>query len=512
MLSALSVGLGLYALAFGTGLAGRRLLADVYLLSALAGATIAIAALRVLIAAGPAEVATLPLGLPWLGAHLRIDALSAFFLLVVNFAATLISVYGLEYGSHDAEPRRVLPFYPLFLIGMNLVLVADDAFAFLVSWETMSVASWLLVLATHRQDETRSAALLYLVMASLGTGALIFAFGILAGESGSYGFAAMRAAPITGGKAAVVFALALMGAGSKAGIVPLHVWLPPAHSAAPSHVSALMSGIMTKVALYGLVRILFDLTGPPPWWWGVVVLAVGAITALLGVLYAVMQHDLKRLLAYHTVENIGIVVIGLGLALAFRADGLGALAVLALAAALLHVFNHAMFKSLLFLGSGAILVATHERDMEHLGGLIHRMPRTAFVFLIGSVAISALPPFNGFVSEWLTFQAILDGSLLAQWLLKFAVPVAGAMLALSAALAAVCFVKAFGVVFLGRARTPAAAEAREVGLLMLAPMAGFAAICTAVGVLPQMMLLLLRPVVAALLPGSPPLALSNWLW
>ena len=241
-------------------------------------------------------------------------------------------------------------------------------------------------------------------------------------------------------------------------------------------------------------------------------LVLGGVTALLGVLYAVMQHDLKRLLAYHTVENIGIIVIGLGLALAFRANRLPGLDTLALAGALLHVFNHAMFKSLLFLGSGAVLVATHERDMEHLGGLIHRMPVTAVVFLIGSVAISALPPFNGFVSEWLTFQAIVSGSALPQWLLKFAVPVVGAMLALAAALAAVCFVKVFGVVFLGRPRRPAAATAEEVGPSMLAPMAGFAAICAVVGVLPQIVLGLVRPVAATLFPDSAWLALSNWLW
>ncbi|MGH7126852.1 MAG: hydrogenase 4 subunit B [Stellaceae bacterium] len=513
MLSALAVGLGLYAAAAVSGLAGRRMLEAVYLLAALAAGVIAIPALSVLILATPPEQSVLPLGLPWLGAHFRVDALSAFFLLVVNGAAVLISVYALEYGAHDDEPGRVLPFYPIFLAAMNLVLVADDAFVFLVSWELMSLASWLLVLSTHRQPETRPAAFLYLVMASAGTGALLLAFGLLSGGVGSYAFDALRGAALDPTKASILFGLALIGAGSKAGLFPLHVWLPPAHSAAPSHVSALMSGIMTKVALYGLVRILFDLMGTPPWWWGVVVLIVGGITALMGVLYAVMQHDLKRLLAYHTVENIGIIMIGLGLALAFRADHLDAPAALALIAALLHVFNHAMFKSLLFLGSGAVLVATHERDMEHLGGLIHRMPRTAFVFLIGSVAISALPPFNGFVSEWLTFQAILDGSLLPQWLLKFAVPVVGAMLALSAALAAVCFVKAFGVVFLGRPRTKAAAEAHEVGPRMIVPMAVFAAICTLVGIVPITLIELLRPVTVLLLPGSgTALPESRLLW
>ena len=284
--------------------------------------------------------------------------------------------------------------------------------------------------------------------------------------------------------AALVLILALIGAGSKAGIVPLHVWLPLAHPAAPSHVSALMSGVMTKVAVYGFVRIVFDLLGPPDWWWGMVVLALGGVTAVMGVLYALMQHDLKRLLAYHTVENIGIIFIGLGLALAFKAYGMAVAAALALTAALFHVFNHSVFKSLLFFGAGAVLNATGERDMEHLGGLIHRMPQTAFVFLVGCVAISALPPLNGFVSEWLTFQAILLSPQLPPWGLKFLVPAVGALLALSAALAAACFVKAFGVSFLGRPRTPAAANAQETDSISLAAMFFLAALCLVAGILP----------------------------
>lgn len=513
MLSAVAAALGIYGLAGLAGLVGRRFLVPVYALCALGAVILAAAALRFLTASATPAAAVLPFGLPWLGAHFRVDALGAFFLFVVNFAAAIISVYALEYGGHDEEPQRALPFYPAFLAGMNLVLVADDAFMFLLSWEFMSLTSWLLVLSNHRQADTSGAAFLYLVMASFGTGALLLAFGLMSGGVGSYAFQALRDAELAPANAALLFALALIGAGSKAGMVPLHVWLPPAHSAAPSHVSALMSGVMTKVALYGLVRILFDLAGAAPWWWGVVVLILGGVTALLGVLYAVMQHDLKRLLAYHTVENIGIIMIGLGLALAFRANHLDALAALSLVAALLHVFNHAMFKSLLFLGSGAILVATGERDMERLGGLVSRMPTTAFVFLIGSVAISALPPFNGFVSEWLTFQAILNGSLLPQWLLKFAVPVVGAMLALAAALAAVCFVKVYGIVFLGRPRSSVAEQAAEVGALMLAPMAAFAAICIVVGVLPVTILDLLRPVAALLLPRSPvALEATNWIW
>jgi formate hydrogenlyase subunit 3/multisubunit Na+/H+ antiporter MnhD subunit len=282
------------------------------------------------------------------------------------------------------------------------------------------------------------------------------------------------------------------------------VWLPLAHPAAPSHVSALLSGVMTKVGIYGFVRIVFDLAGPPNPWFGLVVLTLGGITAAIGVLYALMQHDLKRLLAYHTVENIGIIFIGLGLALAFRANGMNVAAALALTAALFHVFNHSVFKSLLFYGAGAVLVATGERDMERLGGLIHRMPQTAAVFLIGCAAISALPPLNGFVSEWLTFQAILVSPQLPQWGLKLTVPAAGALLALSAALAAACFVKAFGVTFLGRPRSPAAAAATEVDAFSLAAMYLLAAICFLAGVLPGFVIDALAPVSALLVGDTMP--------
>jgi NADH:ubiquinone oxidoreductase subunit 5 (subunit L)/multisubunit Na+/H+ antiporter MnhA subunit len=282
------------------------------------------------------------------------------------------------------------------------------------------------------------------------------------------------------------------------------VWLPLAHPAAPSHVSALMSGVMTKVAVYGFVRIAFDLLGPPAWWWGAVVLTLGGITAVLGVLYALMQHDLKRLLAYHTVENIGIIFIGLGLALAFQANQMQWAAALALTAALFHVFNHSVFKSLLFFGAGAVLTATGERDMERLGGLVHRMPLTALAFLAGSVAISALPPFNGFVSEWLTFQAILVSPKLPQWMLKFLVPAVGAMLALSAALAAGCFVKAFGATFLGRARTSVAQRAHETDAFSLTAMFILVLLCLIAGILPGYFLDALAPVTQHLLGAQLP--------
>jgi formate hydrogenlyase subunit 3/multisubunit Na+/H+ antiporter MnhD subunit len=458
------------------------------------------------------SVLTLPLGIPWIGAHFRLDPLAAFFLIVVGLGSAGASLYALGYARHEHEPQRVLPFYPLFLAGLNLVVVADDAFSFLFAWELMSLASWALVMSHHREAGTAYAGYVYIIMASFSGLALLLCFGLLAGPTGSYAFAAMRAVHPTPGITALALALALIGAGSKAGVVPLHAWLPLAHPAAPSHVSALMSGVMTKVAVYGFVRIAFDLLGPPTWWAGILVLTIGGLTAVLGVLYALMEHDLKRLLAYHTVENIGIIFIGLGLALAFGANGLATAAALGLTAALFHVFNHSVFKSLLFFGAGAVLTATGERDMDHLGGLIHRMPKTAFAFLIGCVAISALPPLNGFVSEWLTFQAILLHPDLPQWGFKIMIPADGALLALSAALAAACFVKAFGVTFLGRPRTQAATNAREVDNWSLAAMFGFAALCLLAGIFPGVVIDLLAPVIQSLTGTRMPTQLGvAWL-
>ena len=485
----------------------------VYALALVVGALALGAALYALIYSSDSiRAVVLPVGLPWLGAHFRLDALSALFLVVVNLGGFTASLYGLGYGKHEQAPGRVLPFFPAFLAGMNLVVLADDAFTFLLTWEFMSLASWALVMAHHRQPGNAKAGYIYLLMASFGTLALLLAFGLLAGPAGGYAFDAIRDSEPAAGMSAAVLALALIGAGSKSGLVPLHVWLPLAHPAAPSHVSALMSGVMTKVAVYGFVRIVFDLLGPPEWWWGAVVLTLGGISAVLGVLYALMQHDLKRLLAYHTVENIGIIFIGLGLALAFRANDMQVGAALALTAALFHVFNHSLFKSLLFYGAGAVLGATGERDMERLGGLIHRMPLTAIAFLAGSTAISALPPFNGFVSEWLTFQAVLLSPHFPQWVLKFIVPAVGAMLALSAALAAGCFVKAFGATFLGRPRTAAAQRARETDALSLAAMFLLVLLCLAAGILPGYFMDALAPVSQQLFDARlQPQHLHAWL-
>ena len=463
-----------------------------------------VAGLSALIGQAPAEILTLPLGLPWIGAHFRLDALSAFFLVVVDIGVGAASFYALGFGRHESAPQRVLPFYPLFLAGMTLVVIADDAFTFLFSWEFMSLSSWALVMAHDHVRENLRAGYVYLVMANFGTIALLLALGLLAGSDGAFAFDAIRNSQHAPKLVALILILVLIGTGSKAGLVPLHAWLPLAHPAAPSHVSGLLSGIMTKVAVYAFVRIVFDLLGDPAWWWSMLVLALAGITCVMGVLYALMQHDLKRLLAYHTVENIGIIFIGLGLALGFQVYGLGWAAALAFTAALLHVFNHSLFKNLLFLGSGAVLTATGERNMEHLGGLIHRMPLTAFTFLVGCVAISALPPLNGFVSEWLTFQAILQSPQLPSWGLKFLIPAVGALLALSAALAAACFVKAFGITFLGRPRTEVARRAHEADHFSLTAMFGLAALCLIAGILPGLFIDALAPVAKSMVGASMP--------
>ncbi|CAA7611807.1 Formate hydrogenlyase subunit 3/Multisubunit Na+/H+ antiporter, MnhD subunit [Candidatus Terasakiella magnetica] len=431
---------------------------------------------------GPAIV--LPIGLPWMQAHFRLDNLSALFMVVVNLGGAAASAYGIGYTSHLPEPRRVTPFFPLFLFGMNAVLISDDAFMFLVSWEFMSLASWLLVMSDHTNAESRRAALVYLIMATFGTFCLLTSFGLMAGAQGSYAFPAMRGIYLPPVTSFLVVLLALLGAGSKAGLVPLHAWLPLAHPAAPSHVSALMSGVMTKVALYGLIRILFDLHGHVSWSWGAALMLIGGVTAVLGVLYALMQDDLKKLLAYSTVENIGVVVIGLGLAIAFKDGGEKTLAALALVAGLYHIINHAIFKTLLFLAAGAVITATGERDLGKLGGLLKRMPWTGATALVGAAAISALPPLNGFVSEWLIFQSLFKGPSLPYWAMKFGVPVVGAMLALAAALAAACFVRAFGIAFLGRPRSKAAAEAHQVPTSMRWTMAVLAVLCIILGALP----------------------------
>lgn len=511
MLSAIAALLGCAVLAVvlqGRAAASRL----IYLVCLLASLAILVASARHLVSGSADMAASLPIGLPWIGVRLRVDQLTAFFQFVINLGSASASLYAFGYGQHEKAPGRVLPFYPVFLAGMNIVLLADDAFSFLVAWEVMSLSSWALVVSSHRDSENTRAGYIYILMASFGTLALLLAFGLLAGPTGSYGFAEMRAHAPSTTVAGLVLALALVGAGSKAGLVPLHVWLPLAHPAAPSHVSALMSGVMTKVAVYGFLRLVLDLLGPPAWWWSLPVLALGSISAVLGVLFAMMQRDLKRLLAFSTIENIGIVFIGLALALAFKASAMPAAAALAVTAALLHVLNHSLFKSLLFFVAGAVLSATGERDIEKLGGLVRTMPQTTVACLGGCLAISALPPLNGFVSEWLLFQSILLSPDLPQWALKLMIPAAGAMLALGAALSATCFVRAFGISFLGRPRSTDAANAREVDAYSRCSMFILLVGCIGVGLLPGLVVDAMSSAVERLVGARMPLQASiPWL-
>jgi formate hydrogenlyase subunit 3/multisubunit Na+/H+ antiporter MnhD subunit len=482
----------------------------------LGGLAATAAALSALLGA-PSFAIELPLGLPWLRWHLRFDPLAGFFLGIIGLVTFAVSLYGPRYvREYDRQPysRAVLGIATgLFVAGMQLVVLADDTFVFMISWELMSVASYLLVAYEHAESANRRAAFLYLLMAQIGAVLVLLSFGVLAAFAGEFTFAALRAVSLTPFWASLAFVLALLGFGIKAGLVPLHVWLPEAHPVAPSYISALMSGVMLKVAIYGFVRFLFDLLGELHWGWGVVLLSIGSVSALYGVLYALMQHDLKRLLAYHSVENIGIIYIGLGLSVIFFGSGLPALGVLALIAALYHTLNHALFKSLLFLGAGVVVQRGHERNLEHMGGLISRMPWTALFFLVGCISISGLPPFNGFASEWLTFQAALQAASLESGVLRAVIPVTAAMLALTGALAAACFVKVYGVSFLGQARTRRVRHAREAPWGMLWSQALLAVLCFAFGVLPTTTVAGLSRVTEALTGVALASAAERgWLW
>ncbi|MCL5045829.1 MAG: hydrogenase 4 subunit B, partial [Actinobacteria bacterium] len=385
----------------------------------------------------------------------------------------------------------------------------SDGLGFLVVWELMTLVSYLLVAAGSAGDEGRNAGFVYIVMTHVGTAFITLAFLILFGATGSFDFAAWRLAGPSLSPAVRnwAFVLAFIGFGTKAGIVPLHVWLPRAHPAAPSNVSALMSGVMIKTAIYGLVRMSLEFLGPVPAWWGPAVLAFALVSSLLGVIYALMEHDLKRLLAYHSVENIGIILLGLGAALTLVSLGHRGLAALALVAGLYHLINHAAFKGLLFLGAGSVLYSTHTKDVEKLGGLIKRMPWTAFLFLIGSISISALPPFNGFVSEWLTMRSLLAlAGPGAGTGLKISAPVAAALLGLTGALAAACFVKAFGITFLAQPRSQKAAHAAEVPAPMNAGAGLLGLACLVLGLFPGRVMALLNvaaaPIIGAGIPAG----------
>lgn len=475
-----------------------------------------ISGLIVLLSHNHILITKLMLGLPWLHWQIRLDALSGFFLTLIGIITIAVSFYGPQYVSeyeNSNDSLSVLGFFSgLFVAGMMMVVMADDAFMFMVSWELMSLSSYFLVSYQHENSANRRASFIYLLMAHIGALCILLGYGVLAADHG-FSFEAMRAANLDPTWATVAFILAFIGFGMKAGLVPIHAWLPEAHPVAPSHISALMSGVMLKVAVYGFIRFTFDLLGDIQWGWGVAVLIIGSLSAIMGVLYALMQHDLKKLLAYHSVENIGIIYIGLGLALIFEGTGNHSLAALGLVAALYHTLNHALFKSLLFLGAGSILHTTHQKNMEHMGGLIHKMPWTGLFFLIGCISISALPPFNGFVSEWLTFQAALQTWVVQNGILRTLIPVSAAILALTGALAATCFVKVYGVCFLGQARSNSMNKATEVGLGMKASQSMLALLCLFFGVLPTFTIEVINHIPQLLLGHQLNQATAHgWLW
>ena len=479
------------------------------------GAAIALALAAVALVALPQapQSAVLPLGLPDLPFHVRLDALSAFFLAVIGAAGFAVSLFSAGYfrSSEGTPPGLVCFQYHVFLAAMAAVVVADDAYAFMVAWEAMALASFFLVTTEHRLPEIRRAGFLYLVIAHVGAIAILLAFGVLQGGSGDFTFDGMRTVDRNGAWATAAFLLALAGFGAKAGIVPLHVWLPEAHPAAPSPVSALMSGVMLKTAIYGLLRVTFDLLHTQVWWWGVAALALGLATALFGVVFAAAQTDMKRLLAYSSIENVGIIVAGFGLTVLFAAYGKTLLAAVTLTAVLYHTLNHAFFKTLLFLATGAVLHATRERSLGKLGGLIHRMPWVAWLALVGTLACAGLPPLNGFVSEWLLLQAFLFTPTLPQSFVNMLVPIAAAVLVLAAALAAYVMVKFYGVIFLGRPREANLAYARDAGRFERVALIWLSAGCVLLGIFPVGVIGMLEPVNALLIGRTASAGMGNWL-
>lgn len=487
-----SAGLIVYAIAALTGLAVHlRKTRAAWVATSLCYASAAAAAVEFFASAGALIAGTefnwsMPSGIPFVHYGVRLDPLAAFFNLALSLLAACVAVYSIGYLRHGAAGRRpglFCFFLNFMLLSLTLVFTASNVIFFLVAWELVVVTSYFLVITDHEVEESRSGGMLYMLMSRAGTGLMFIGFLLLATVAGSMEFQAMhgsgdRLSPVLG---AAAFLLLFFGFGVKAGIIPLHIWLPAAHPVAPSNVSALMSGIVIKTGIYGMARVFFDFYGVLPAWAGMLVLLVGVVSALLGVLYALMEHDLKRLLAYHSIENIGIILMGFGSALLFRSFGHPQLAALALVAGLFHTLNHGVFKCLLFLGAGSVLQGAGTRNMEEMGGLIRRMPWTALYFLIGAVAISGLPPLNGFVSEWLTYQGLLAGFGATPTLTRMAFPIAGALLALTAALAAACFVKAFGITFLALPRSENAEHASEAPHSMKTGMAALAVACVVLG-------------------------------
>lgn len=403
------------------------------------------------------------------------DPLSLFFLLVIALVSLPSAVYSIGCLKGETPQRKIVLSWILlafFLISMSLVVTVRHVLVFLVVWEIMTLTSYFLVIFDTKHEKSIQAGTIYIIMTHIGTAFLAAAFLLMARHAGSFDFLAIKnaCAVMPASMKNLIFLLLFVGFGTKAGIVPLHIWLPYAHPQAPSHISSIMSGVMIKTAIYGIIRFVIFILGVNSYWWGILVLVSAVVSCLVGVIYALMEHDLKKLLAYHSIENIGIILLGVGLSMLFMSMNVPYLAVFALIAGLYHLINHAIFKGLLFLCAGSVYKATGTRDIEKLGGLIKKMPQTSVYFLIGAMAISAIPPLNGFVSEWLTLQAFFLGAFQVTGGYKLFLGLCAAMLALTSGLAAACFVKAFGITFLAKPRSHYAQDAKEVSLSMRAGM------------------------------------------
>jgi hydrogenase-4 component B len=464
---------------------------------------------------GDVQTAILPLGLPQLPFHLRLDSLSAFFLILIGGASAGVSAFAAGYfrKGEGTPPGLICLEYHVFLASIAMVVLADDAYVFMVVWETMAFSSFFLVMANHRIPDIRRAGYLYILIAHVGALGILLCFGLLQANTGDYTFDNMRAQHLSPLWASVAFVLAVFGFGAKAGLLPLHAWLPEAHPAAPSPFSALMSGVMLKIALYGLLRVSFDLLQAPVWWWGILLMAVGLITALFGVVFSTVQTEMKRLLAYSSIENIGLMCAGLGLSLLFAAYQMHAYAALALTASFYQMLSHAFFKSLLFCSTGAVMHATGERSLGKLGGLIRYMPWVAWPTLVGALSCAGLPPFGGFVAEWLLLQSFLFTTGLPGASLDMLVPVMAALIALIAALSGYTMVKYFGVIFLGQPREEKLARAHDASAWERMGMLWLAGGCLLLGLFPNHVIALIAPVTGMLVQGglAQTVAENSWL-
>lgn len=478
---------------------GQKLATTLVALASLAGLSGAL----IFFLHGTPVIYTISRSLPFGPCEIGLDHLSAVFLLIIFLISICCSIYGTGYwpaASNQRTSRKLAFFFGLLTAALALLVMARDSITFLIAWEVMALSAYFVLTTEDHNPEVREAGIIYMVATHTGTLALFAMFSLLKGAAASHQFSAMTAINPAPPLAAAIFCTALLGFGLKAGLMPLHIWLPSAHATAPSHISAIMSGVMIKMGIYGIIRIL-SFFPQPPLWWGITLLVAGGVSAVLGVAFALGQHDLKRLLAYHSIENIGIIFMGIGVAVIGQATGQPLLTVLGMAGALLHTLNHALFKSLLFLGAGSVIHATHTREIDRMGGLAKVMPWTAILFLLGAVAICGLPPLNGFVSEYLIYLGFFGGVNIISGPAVPVMALAAPSLALVGALAVACFVKVFGIVFLGVRRSRGNEHVQEAGWPMRAPMILLGALCIIIGLFPQLVARLLQPTIYSWAPA-----------